>query len=369
MTFFLRYYAIIVFLLTFDCCICLLNRVKMSSSQVTIKDIAKALGVSVATVSRALSGSYEVNPHTKAEVLEKAKELRYKPNIQARNLLKRRSNMIGVVVPEFVTFFFPEIIIGIQEVCNKLGYQVLISQSNESSSLEAKNVEMLEESMVEGMIVSVAKDCRNIDLYQRLISERMPIVFVNRVISELKASQVVIDDRKWAFKVTEHLIKCGYRRIAHLGGNENLSVTKERMQGYLNALAAYGIPVNENLIMYVGVQQDRAKIGVDYLMSLRERPDAIFAINDPIAVGCMLELKKRGMKVPDDIAIAGFSESPVGRILDLTSVYQPTFEIGRKAAELLLKQIRDYNTPVETIILDAKLNIRHSTLPLHKSVR
>lgn len=341
----------------------------MASSKVTIKDIAKALDISIATVSRALNGSHEIHPITKEKVLEKARELRYKPNIQARNLLKRRSNMIGVVVPEFITFFFPEIIIGIQEVVDKLGYQVLISQSNESSSLESKNVRMLEESMVEGMIVSVAKNSRNIEQYQRLINERMPIVFVNRVISELNASQVVIDDQKWAFKVTEHLIKCGYRRIAHLAGNEHLSVTKERMQGYLDALAAYDIPVNENLIMYVGVQQERAKIGVDYLMSLKERPDAIFAINDPVAVGCMLELKKRGMRIPEDIAVAGFSESPIGRIMELTSVFQPTFEIGRKAAGLLLKQIKDYDAPAETIILDAKLNIRHSTLPLSKRGR
>ena len=277
--------------------------------------------------------------------------------------------MIGVVVPEFITFFFPEIIIGIQEVVNKMGYQVLISQSNESSSLESRNVKMLEESMVEGMIVSVAKNSRNIEQYQRLIDERMPIVFVNRVISELNASQVVIDDMKWAFKVTEHLIKCGYRRIAHLAGNEHLSVTKERMQGYQNALLAYDIPLNENLVMYVGVQQERAKIGVDYLMSLKEKPDAIFAINDPVAVGCILELKKRGIRIPEDIAVAGFSESPIGRMMELTSVFQPTFEIGRKAAGLLLKQIKDFDAPAETIILDAKLNIRNSTLPLSKKMK
>ena len=341
----------------------------MTPSKATIKDIAKALDISIATVSRALSGSHEIHPLTKEKVLAKAKELRYKPNIQARNLLKKRSNLIGVVVPEFITFFFPEIIIGIQEVVNKLGYQVLITQSNESSSLESRNVKMLEESMVEGLIVSVAKNSRNIDLYQRLIKERMPIVFVNRIIPELEANQVVIDDRKWAFKVTEHLIKCGYRKIAHLAGNEHLSVTKERMQGYLNALESYDIPVNDNLIMYVGIQQDKAKIGIDYLMSLRERPDAIFAVNDPVAVGCMLELKERGMSIPEDVAVAGFSESPIGRIIELTSVFQPTFEIGKKAAELLLKQINNYEAPVETIILDAKLNIRNSTLPLSKRVR
>ncbi|MDR0371899.1 MAG: LacI family transcriptional regulator [Prevotellaceae bacterium] len=338
----------------------------MSSSKTTIKDLAKALGISIATVSRALNGSHEIHPETRAKVLAKAKELRYKPNIQARNLLKRRNNMIGVVVPEFITFFFPEIIIGIQEVVNKEGYQVLICQSNESSTLERKNIEMLEESMVEGLIVSVAKESKNLDLYERLINEQMPIVFVNRILPELRASQVIIDDRKWAFKAVEHLIKCGYRKIAHLAGNEHLSVTKRRLQGYLDALQAYDIPIQERLIMYVGIQQDRAKAGIDLLMNLKEKPDAIFAINDPIAVGSMLELKKRGLKVPEDIAVVGFSESPIGKIMELTSVSQPTFEIGRIAAETLLKQIKNFDTPTETIILDAKLNIRNSSIPVHK---
>jgi DNA-binding LacI/PurR family transcriptional regulator len=338
----------------------------MPSSKITIKEIASALGLSIATVSRALNGSYDIHPETKEKVLEKARELHYKPNIQARNLLKKRNNMIGVVVPEFITFFFPEIIIGIQEVVNKHGYQVLICQSNESSSLERKNVEMLEDSMVEGLIVSVTKDSKNLDLYERLIQDRMPMVFVNRVLPQLDVSQVVIDDRKWAFQTVEHLIKCGYKRIAHLAGNPDLSVTKERLQGYLDALAAYGIPVQEQLIMYVGIQQDRAKSGIDYLLVLKERPDAIFAVNDPVAVGCMLELRKRGLKVPEDVAVSGFSESPIGKIMELTSVSQPTFEIGKIAAEMLLKKIENYNVPVETIVLDAHLNIRNSTLPLSK---
>lgn len=338
----------------------------MSPSKITIKDLAKELGVSIATVSRALNGHHEIHPETKAKILKRAKELQYKPNIQARNLLKRRNNMIGVVVPEFITFFFPEIIIGIQEVVNKQGYQVLICQSNESSSLERKNIEMLEESMVEGLIISVAKESKNIDLYERLIQERMPVVFVNRVPPQLQANQVIIDDRKWAFKAVEHLIKCGYRKIAHLAGNENLSVTKGRLQGYLDALDAYQIPMQEHLIMHVGIQQDRAKVGIDYLMSLKEKPDAVFCVNDPIAVGSLLELKKRGLRVPEDVAVAGFSESPIGRIMELTSVFQPTFAIGRVAAEKLLKQIQNYDLPVETITLDAKLNIRNSTIPLNK---
>lgn len=332
----------------------------------TIKDIARALGVSIATVSRALTGSYEVNVETKEKVLAKARELHYKPNIQARNLLKRKNNMIGVVVPEFITFFFPEIIIGIQEVMNNAGYQVLICQSNESSELERKNVEMLEESMVEGLIVSVAKESKNIVLYQRLINEQMPIVFINRVLPDLEASQVIIDDRKWAFKAVEHLIKCGYKRIAHLAGNEHLSVTQRRVQGYTDALEAYNMPVQEKLIMYVGIQQDRAKVGVNYLLSLKEKPDAIFAVNDPIAIGTMLELRKRGIKVPEEIAVVGFSESPIGRILELSSVAQPTFKIGHVAAEMLLNKINKPGIPVETIVLDAQLNIRSSSIPIHK---
>ena len=338
----------------------------MTFSKATIKDIARALGTSVATVSRALNDSYEISADMKRKVLAKADELHYKPNVNARNLLKRRNNMIGVVVPEFITFFFPEIIIGIQEVVNREGFQVIIYQSNESSTLERKNIEMLEASMVEGLIVSVTKDTKNLDLFKRLLNERMPVVFVNRVLPELKANQVVIDDKKWAFKVVEHLIKGGYRRIAHLAGNEHLSVTKQRLQGYLEALETYKIPIKEHLIMHVGVQQDRAKVGVDYLLSLKERPDAIFAVNDPVVVGCMFELKRRGLTVPDDVAVAGFSESPIGKIMELTSVYQPTFEIGRIAAEMLLKQMNDYTLPMETIVVDAKINIRNSTLPAQK---
>ena len=332
----------------------------------TIKDIATALDVSIATVSRALTGSYEVSEKTRELVQAKAKELHYKPNIQARNLLKRRNNMVGVVVPEFVTFFFPEIIIGIQDVLNKEGYQVLICQSNESSELERKNVEMLENSMVEGLIISVTKESKNIDLYQRLINEQLPIVFFNRVIPELNASQVIIDDQKWAFKAVEHLIKCGYKRIAHLAGNEHLSVTQRRVQGYKDALAYYNEPIHENLIMYVGIQQDRAKIGVDYLLSLKDKPDAIFAVNDPIAIGTILELRKRGIRVPEDIAVVGFSESPIGRIIELSSVAQPTYEIGHVAAKLLLDKIKNFNTPVEIKILDAQLNIRNSSIPIFK---
>ena len=338
----------------------------MTSPKTTIKDIAKALGLSVATVSRSLNSSHEVSEETRMRVLSKARELSYKPNIHARNLLKRRNNMVGVVVPEFTTFFFPEIIIGIQEVLNAEGYQVLICQSSESTTLERRNIEMLESSMVEGLIVSVTKDAQNTALYHRIIGEGTPVVFINRVLPELHATQVVIDDRKWAFKVVDHLVRCGYRNIAHLAGNEHLSITKERLQGYLDALSLHGIPIKDKYIMHVGVQQDRAKVGIDYLLSLKERPDAIFTVNDPIAVGCMLELRKRGLRVPQDVAVAGFSESPIGRIMELTSVSQPTFEMGRVAAQRLLRQMADATTPIETIVLDGKLNVRGSTLPARK---
>lgn len=336
----------------------------------TIKDIAKILNLSIATVSRALTGSSEISEGTRRKVLKKARELHYKPNIYARNLLKKRNNMIGVVVPEFITFFFPEIIIGIQEVMNKAGYQVLICQSNESSHQERKNIEMLENSMVEGLIISVTKESQNIDLYQRLVDEKLPIVFINRVLPDLTGvDQVVIDDRKWAYAAVEHLIKCGYTNIAHLAGNESLQITQRRLQGYLDALRDYNIPIKENLIMHVGIQQDRAQIGIKYLLSLKEKIDAIFAVNDPIAIGSILELKKRGMRVPEDIAVVGFSESPMGRIMELTSVSQPTFQMGHAAAELLIKKMNDYNTPSEIRILEAKLNIRSTSIPTDKRTK
>ena len=334
----------------------------------TIKDIAEALGISVATVSRALTDSYEIKPQTREKVLETARKMKYKPNLLARNLKKNSNNLIGVIVPEIITSYFPELIIGIQEIFNPLGYQVLICQSGESSALERKNVEMLENQQVEGLIVSVSKESKNIDLYKRLIDEGMPIVFANRVIDELEAPKVVIDDRQWAYNATEMIIKHGYRRIAHLAGNFNLAITKQRLEGYLQALDAYKIPIDERLVMYVGIQQEQAKIGVRYLLSLKERPDAIFCVNDPIAIGAMLELRERGIRVPEDIAIVGFTESPTGKVLGLSSVAQPTFEMGRTAATMLLNRIKNPLLEVaETIVLDAKLIIRKDTLIKKKS--
>lgn len=219
--------------------------------------------------------------------------------------------------------------------------------------------------MVDGLIVSVAKESRNLDLYQRLINERHPIVFMNRVLPELEeVSRVIIDDYKWAYMAVEHLIKRGYKNIAHLAGNKHLSVSQSRLKGYLDALERYHIPIQESLIMHVGVQQDRAEIGVKYLLSLKDKVDAIFAVNDPIAIGCILELRKRNVRVPEDIAVVGFTESPTGRILDLTSVEQPTLEIGRNAAELLLKKINKFDSPVEIRVLDAKLNVRSSSIKI-----
>lgn len=334
----------------------------MKGRVTTIKDIAEALGISIATVSRALTDSYEVNPKTREKVLMAAKEMNYKPNVHARNLQKSKNYMIGVVVPEFITFFFPEIIIGIQEIFNPMGYQVLICQSNESSSLERRNIEMLEQQMVEGIIVSVTKESKNIDLYKRLIADGMPIVFINRIVQQVEAPKVIIDDKKWAFKAVEMLIKHGYRRIAHLAGNKDLSITKGRLEGYIEALNTYNIPVDERLIMHVGVQQESAEIGIRYLLNLKQKPDAIFSVNDPIAIGAMLELKKREIRVPEDIAIIGFSESPTGKILGLSSVEQPTFEMGRSAAKLLIERIENPQAEISTTVLDAKLNIRRATV-------
>lgn len=328
----------------------------------TIKDIANALGISAATVSRALGNSPEISEQTREKVVAMARQMRYKPNMFARNLKRNCNNMIGVIVPEIINSFFPEIIIGIQEVCNPLGYQVLICQSGESLSQERKNVEMLENQQVEGLIVSVSKESGNEALYKRLIDDGMPIVFVNRVIDRIDAPKVVIDDRQWAYKAVEAMIRHGYRRIAHLAGNTNLAVAKLRAEGYRDALRDYNIPVDDRLTMYVGIQQEQAKIGVRYLLSLKERPDSIFCVNDPVAIGAILELRSKGIKIPEEIAIVGFSESPTGRVLGLSSVVQPTFDMGRTAATMLLNRIKNPKLGTEKIVLDAKLHIRSETL-------
>lgn len=331
----------------------------------TIKDIAHALDVSIATVSRALSNSPNINPETKKLVLEEAKRQNYKPNYIAQKLQTKRSKTIGLVIPEIQTSFFPRIILGIQKVLEEAGFQLLITQSQELMESEARNLKMLEGFMVEGILISICQEGENTDYYQELIDGGIPIVFFNRVSTKIVAPKVIINDHNLAFFATEHLIYNGFKRIFHFAGPENLSVSKERKKGFLDAMNKHHLSINEHTVIITDVFSEKAYKEMNILIERNILPEAIFCFNDPVALGVLKAIKDAGLKCPDDIALVGFSETEVAPLIDppLTSVEQPTFEMGETVARLLLEQINQTPPPEpETVCLLAKLNIRKSSI-------
>lgn len=334
---------------------------------VTIKDVAKKLNCSVSTISRAFNDKYDIRKETRDHILTTAKEMGYSPNPIAKSLLKQCSNQIGVVIPEFINAFFPEVIIGIQEVLIKKGYQVLIMQSNESHITELENVKTLENNMVDGMIISLSLGTKNVDYYKDLISRGFPLVLFNRVSNELETSKVLFDDYKWAFFATEHLIYQGYVKIVHFTGPSGLVISQNRKNGFLDALRKHKIPFDESSIIETGFMISDGEREMERLINEDRVPEAIFAVNDPTAVGAMKMLKKHGYKIPSDVALVGFTETKLAELIDppLTSVAQPTHEIGRTAARLLLEQIESKGIFVpQTVILNGRLNVRESSMKL-----
>lgn len=338
----------------------------MGKHRITIKELAKELKISTSTVSRALADKWDVNPETRKAVLELAERWNYKPNPISLSLKQQQTHTIGVIIPEFITSFFPEVIMGIQHTMESEGYTVLISQSNESYERELNNIKNLEARLVDGFIISLTEETVNTSYLQNLLDRNVPLVLFNRVSDNIDAPKVIIDDHKWAFVAVEHLIQQGYKRIAHLGGPVNLELSIQRKQGYLDALAKYNIPIEDDLIIPCGVMMEKGVIGAHRILEMKNKPDAIFAINDPVAIGAMKTLQKNGLKIPDDIGIVGFSESKMALVVEpnLTSVEQPTFEIGKIAAELLIEQLKNKKDEAvlnKCITLNAKLNVRESS--------
>lgn len=335
------------------------------SKHVTIKDLAKALGISTSTVSRALADTWDVKRETREKVLAMAREMDYHPNLNAKNLQNKSSGTIGVIIPEFINGFFPNVVMGIQEVLHKEKYFVLIAQSNESKEQERENLRLLEEKMVEGIIISITNEGGNEDYYKKIMDAGTPIVFFNRICEEVAAPKVVIDDVRMAEVAVSHLIDAGYKRIAHFAGPGNMLISGKRVEGYKNALIKHGMEPDDNMIIPSGLFiADGVTAMEKMLAGGQPLPDAIFCFNDPVAIGVIKALKNAGKRVPGDVAIVGFSEDVMATVVEpqLTTVLQPMKEMGRRAAMLMLEQIRS-ERPVQpkTFVLDAKLNIRKSS--------
>ena len=335
---------------------------------ITIKDIAKALGLSTSTVSRALRGSHEISSETKKMVIEYAEQFNYRPNPIALSLKERRSRSIGVVVSEIANNFFSQAINGIESVAYNRGYHVIISQNHESYEREIVNVEHLASRSVDGLLVSLSAETDNIEHFKKLHDKGFPIVFFDRITDEIETHKVVADNYKGAYNATQHLINAGYKKIAHLSSASHLSISKERLNGYKAALTDNNITVNEAYIKncnHGGMIFKELEDAVKTLLHLKDKPDAIFSAGDRLTVSCLQVLKTLEIKVPEVVALMGFSNSPLGELMNpsLSAVKQPAFEMGQTATELLIKIIESKRavTEFETIVLQTEVITRDSS--------
>jgi len=309
----------------------------------TILDIAKALNISKSTVSRALQGHTDIKKETREAVVKMAGKLDYQPNLLAKSLVKSKSNTIGIIVPEFVNYFFPTVIMSAQKVASEAGYNVIICQSQESVKTEIANTKVLLASRVEGVIISMTRETSDFDHFKAFSRHGIPMVFFNRICEKITASRVMVNDYEGAYAAVEHLIANGYRRIAHIGGPPNLRLSQNRINGYLDALKAHKLPSYARWIVHHDLTAADAKACAKKLLSLKSPPDAIFCVNDPAAIQTLLYAKSVGIKVPHQLGIVGFSDDPISSIIDpqLTTVNQPVSEMGQIAMRILLDQIKE----------------------------
>ena len=334
--------------------------------QITIKDIARKLNLHHATVSRALRDDQRVLPKTKDLILTLAEELNYHPNFIAQSLTKRSSKMIGVIIPEIMHEFFGSVISGVEEVLYEKGYNLLVCQSSEKYEREVVNLHALISRQVDGLLVSISQETKDADHFKFAQRQGIPIVFFNRTCGNIKAPKVLVDDYGGANAIMEHLIRKGYKRIAHFAGPQAISTCINRFNAYIDALKKYHLPIDEGLIIPCGFSEEDGVLCVHRLIDLnKDLPDAVFAVNDPMAIGAMTCFKENGLKIPDDIALAGFSDDRVSSFISpsLTTVRQPTTEMGKIAIKRLLNEIEHKGQwdAEETVILKAEIVIRNST--------
>lgn len=332
---------------------------------VTIKDIARALNLSTSTVSRALRGSYEINPETKRLVLEYAERLNYRPNPIALSLKGSSSRAIGVIVPQIANYYFSQAINGIEAIAYNRGYHVIIFQTHESYEREVANVQQALARKVDGLLISLSSETSDVEHLRELQQRNMPIVQFDRVSNELNTTRVVADNFAGAFAATEHLIKGGRKRIAHLTIPPWISIAQERLAGYRAALEQYGLEYDESLVRYGSFGPDEATKMVDELLALSPRPDAFFTASDRLALGALAALNRRQIAIPEDVSLIGFTNLNVAELLSpsLSTVVQPAQEIGQMAAERLIELIerKQKAAPPATIVVPSHLAVREST--------
>ncbi len=345
----------------------------MENKRITITELAKILSVSTSTISRGLKDHHSIGEGTRDKIKKTALELGYIPNSVASNLRRRKTNQIGVIIPRIDRYFHSSSISGIEEVANEAGYYVSIFQTKDSYIKEVESVKILMSNKADGIIACLALETTNIDHYKQLSNLKIPLVLFDRVSNNLESSKVLINDYDAAFKACDHLVKIGCKKIAHIAGNLNSLIFKSRLEGYKAALIKNNLKIDENLIFYGNIlSEEEGQQFANELLSMNTKPDGVFCANDLTAISVIQTAKDRKISVPNDIAVVGFSNTPISKIIQpaLTTIEDHAFELGQASARLLIKQIEnkdqnnDQNIVSETIIIRNELIIRESTVPV-----
>jgi len=332
----------------------------MAFENYTIKDIAKALNLSTSTVSRALRDSYEISADTKKLVMDYANKINYRANPIARSLKERKSNSIGIIVTEIANNFFSQVIDGIESVAYSKNYQVVISQTHESAERERLNVEHLFSRSTDGLLMAMSAETKDPTYLKKLMDRGFPIVFFDRVPNDILSHKVIADNRQGGFDAVNYLASQGKTKIAHLTGAHGLSITAERLEGFKKGLEENNIVYQPELIKYCeygGLHQDEIEKAVSELQ--KHSYDSIFISGDKLTTGYLQAIRERQGFDVQSIMVAGFTNSKVFNIFSpaITAIRQPAFEMGKRAAELLIAQIES-KYPIEefeTIVLPTTL--------------
>lgn len=349
----------------------------MKQRAITIKDLAVALNFSISTVSKALKGSHEISPKTQALVKEYARQQNYRPNPIAQNLRKGKSKSIAVIVPNIDNNFFSQVINGIESIAFKKDYNVIVTQTHESYEREVLNVQHHFSRSVDGLLVSISAETENTDHFKEVQKCGLPIVFFDRVPDKIETHKVVSNNFQGAYEATQHLINQGFKRIAHITSSGFISITAERLAGYRKALEERSITINEKYIKYCahgGMIKDEVYEAINELLALEVRPDAILTASDRLSTMTLGILSKLKIKVTEDIAVVGFTNSVSRAIFNppLTAVVQPAFDMGAAATQMLIQLIESKRpvTDFQTKTLDTKLLISESSImhskPVHR---
>lgn len=336
-----------------------------NSTSITLKEVAAVLGVSTMTVSRAINNRPNVDAKTRQDILDMAKKMGYTPNHVAKSLVSSRTYTIGVVIPEISHSFFPDVVHGIEEATKDNTYQLFLTNTSESFETERQSIDALRSKRVDGILVSSSLKDQDTSYYKMIIQSGLPLVFFDRCVYDIGASCIGVNDRDASKSITEHLISIhGHGHIGFISGSKKVSIAKDRYDGYVDAMTAHSREIHPYCVVEHGFNEKSGFEAMNMLLALPadKRPRAVVAVNDPVAIGAMDAIRKAGLRVPDDIAIVGFTNDIRAELMysPLTTVHQPAHEIGRQAATKLIRTIENKDEPVEQMFLDTSIVIRKS---------